>query len=370
MAAQRAQVMRAQGTAQPDLAAAPWAVGFFQALRRVEVAHPRQPRLGTAARPADEPVRLGQDPSLAFAPAALASFRPAEGEVGGGQGASRLGVAFFGLFGPMGPLPLHLTELAGERQRPGEGSALGRFADIFHHRLLTMFYRAWADAEPVVSRDRPAEDAFARQLASLIGLGLPSLSDRDAVPDSFKLAFAGRLVAHARNPEGLAAMLVAALDVPVRIEEFVGGYVTIEPEDRWRLGLGQRAGALGSGAFLGRRVYCRDQKFRVVIGPVDRDAYDGLLPGGADLARVRAIVRGYIGDELDWDVQLIGNPEVRRPMQLGRRGRLGYSGWLGPRADLRPLQDVVFSPCRVRPLSPGENPCPRTASTAPRSFAS
>lgn len=321
------------------LAEAPWGFGFFQALRRIESGHPDKPRLGKAARPADEPVRLGQDPSLAFAPAALSSYKPA-------GGMPRLGVEFFGLFGPMGPLPLHLTEYVRERMRDGD-AGFSRFADIFHHRLLMLFFRAWANSEPVVSLDRPAEDRFSTYVASMIGLGLPSFGDRDVIPDSFKLAFAGRLAMQSRNAEGLEALLMGDLDVPVRVEEFVPGWAVIADEDRFKLGKGKQAGHLGVNAFLGRKVRHVDQKFRLVIGPVDGETYDGLLPGGDRLERVRAIVRGYLNDQLEWDVRLLAKQEVRQPMALATRGRLGYSSWLGPRPHIQPLQDVVFEPARV-----------------------
>jgi type VI secretion system protein ImpH len=333
----------AHSLAQPEtLAAQPWTFDFFQVLRRFEVAHPDKPRLGEAARPADEALRLGQDPSLAFAPAALSSFKP-----GDDRHAPRLGVAFFGLFGPNGPLPLHLTDYACDRVRDADDAGFSRFADIFHHRLLSLFFRAWADAEPVVNRDRPGEDHFSTYVASLLGLGQVSLQDRDLISDHFKLAFAGRLVAQARNAEGLEAMLAADLQVPVAIEEFVGAWITIAESDRWRLGRGRMGGQLGATAFLGKRVWTRDQRFRVVLGPVDDRTYEALLPGGSELARVTALVRGYIGDVLEWDVRLLAKADVRQPMQLGRRGHLGWSSWLGPRANIRPRQDLVFQPERL-----------------------
>ena len=55
---------------------APYSFGFFQALRRLECVYAERPRLGTAPRPSDEPIRLGQKVSLSFAPATLADFRP------------------------------------------------------------------------------------------------------------------------------------------------------------------------------------------------------------------------------------------------------------------------------------------------------
>lgn len=327
------------------LAGQPWAFGFFQALRRIEVADPSRPRLGTAARPADEPIRLGQDPSMAFAPAALASFKTHDDD---STRPPRLGVEFFGLFGPNGPLPLHLTEHARDRPLEGGESAFARFADVFHHRLISLFFRAWADSEPVVCRDRPADDHFAFYVASLLGLGFGSLRDRDLIPDHFKLGFAGRLTMQARNTEGLEALIACGLNVPVQIEEFVGAWATIIESDRWHLGQGRPVVRLGASSFLGRRVWQCDQKFRLVIGPVDNKTYHALLPGGDMLPRLEALVRGYIGEQLDWDIRLLANAEVRQPMLLSRRGgRLGFNSWLGPRPQIQPKQDVVFEPNRA-----------------------
>src|SRR3954468_7658263 len=135
------------------LAATPYRYDFYQTLRRIECLYAERPRWGRAMRPAEEPVRLGQDPDLAFAPAPLASFKPGE------QGRpARLQVRLLGLLGPNGPLPLHITEYARERLLHANDPTLSRFLDVFHHRLMTLFYRAWAQAQPHVSRDRPADD--------------------------------------------------------------------------------------------------------------------------------------------------------------------------------------------------------------------
>jgi len=158
---------------------------FFQAMRRLEALHrdgPDRPRFGEAQRPADEPMRLGQDPSLAFAAASLSRL----GTVANG-GPPRLLVNFFGLLGPNGPLPLHLTEYARDRQRNADDPTMSRFLDVFHHRMLMFFYRAWAAGQPAVSRDLPATDRFELYVGALEGLGLESLRKRDAFPDLAKL---------------------------------------------------------------------------------------------------------------------------------------------------------------------------------------
>jgi len=50
----------------------PYDFDLFFALRMLQARHPSLPRLGKASRPQFEAIRLGQDPSLAFAPATIA----------------------------------------------------------------------------------------------------------------------------------------------------------------------------------------------------------------------------------------------------------------------------------------------------------
>jgi len=207
---------------------------FFQAMRRLEALHrdaPDRPRFGEAQRPADEPLRLGQDPSLTFAAASLS--RLASGDNGGPP---RLLVNFFGLLGPNGPLPLHLTEYARDRQRNADDPTMSRFLDLFHHRMLMFFYRAWAAGQPTVSRDLPATDRFELYVGALEGLGLESLRKRDDFPDLAKLYYAGLLAPRSRNAEGLSAMVGDFFDLPARVEPFVGDWIDLPMDHRWRLG--------------------------------------------------------------------------------------------------------------------------------------
>ena len=113
-----------------DVEATPWAHDFFALLRRIEGLTPDVPRLGRGLRPSQEAIRLGQEPELDFAPAALQSLTR------GQNPAPRLGVRFFGLLGPQGPMPLHLTEYTRERLHQRGDPTLSRFLDVFHHRLL------------------------------------------------------------------------------------------------------------------------------------------------------------------------------------------------------------------------------------------
>ncbi len=305
------------------LAATPHAFGFYLAMRRLEAAHPGRSRLGRSARPAQDAVRLGQEPGVVFAPATLAGWRERPGLP------PLLQVHFFGLFGPDGPLPLHITEYARARRDQARDHTLYRFADLFHHRALSLFWRAWADSRPTISFDRPQEDRFATYVGALAGYGSDSLRRRDAMPDLTRLHFAGLLGNQTRHADGLAAILTSFFSVPVEVECFIGAWLTLSLRERTRLG--GEAAALGRTTMLGKRVWTRQEKFRLVFGPLSLPDYERLLPGGGSFHRLVPIVRSYAGDTKLWDVNLVLRSSEVPPTQLGRRGRLGWTTWLMPR---------------------------------------
>ena len=304
----------------------PWRWSFFQAMRRVEAEYADSPRLGRSVRPSQDRVRLAQEPSVEFAPSTLAAVEDATE-----YSPQRILVHFFGLFGPDGALPLHLTEYARDRRRNHRDPTMQRFADLFHHRAMSLFYRAWADVRPTVTFDRPETDRFALYVGSLIGLGMDSLRDRDAMPDLTKLHFAGHLAGQTRHAEGLAAILGAFFQMKVRVECFIGTWLTLPEADRTRLGGGAATASLGRSALAGSRVWTRQNKFRLVFGPLTLADYLRLLPAGDSFHRLIPIVRNYAGDTMVWDVNLILKRDEVPKLQLGRQGRLGWTTWLVPR---------------------------------------
>lgn len=313
----------------------PYAFHFFQALRRLECRYRDQPRLGKAIRLVDDPVRLAQEPSLAFAPATLAAFDP-----GNEDRAPRLTEYFLGLFGPHGPLPVHLTEYARDRLRNHGDRTFARFADLFHHRMLGLFYRAWADTQPTVSFDRPETDRFNVYVGAQFGLGMPSLWNRDAVPDLAKLHYAGRLACQTRNPEGLEMILTDFFKLPVQVDTFVGHWLPLSEASRCRLGETPATGLLGMTAVIGERVWDCQHRFRIVMGPMKLAEFQRFLPGSDSLQRLVAWVRNYIGDELLWDVNLILRKEDVPPLQLGEGTRLGWTTWLSSQPLARDADDL------------------------------
>ncbi|UGB39144.1 type VI secretion system baseplate subunit TssG [Frateuria soli] len=312
---------------------------FFEAIRQLECAHPARPRLGESTKPSEDFVRLCQTPSLAFAPRAIDRYqRAAHGRP------ARLHALFFGLFGVNAPLPLHLTEYALDRERNARDTTLSAFADIFHHRMASLLYRAWADAQPTVQADRPARDRFRLYTGALVGMATPGLEGRDALPDDYKRYFAGRMVAQTRNAEGLRSLLQQFFAVPVRVIEFVAEWMRLPREAHLRLGHSVEVASLGRTAVIGESVWGTQQRFRLRLGPLSRRQFEHFLPGGAALAQLVASVRSYVGDEKAWDVQLVLAHDHVPAMQLGQGGRLGLTTWLGRRTAHTDAEDVVLKP--------------------------
>lgn len=312
--------------------AEPWEYDFFQALRRIETEHPELPRLGHSKRLADDPLRLGQQPEGSFAPSTLASVT-----LGDDGEPARLEQFFFGLGGPNGPMPLHITEYLRDRQRNHGDSTSKRFFDVFHHRLLTLFYRAWAESRPTVSHDRPDDDYWSARLAAFSGRGLPSLRNQGLIPDTAKLHYSGHLAAQTRYPDGLKAILADYFGVPVQIEEYAGTWLTLPERTR----VGVQASRLGVDFCVGSQVWDRQHSFRICLGPLSLDEYMAMLPDGEAFAALVAWVAEYLGDELDWQLNLILRREQVPALQLNGRFRLGYNTWLGkPDRDAR---DLVLS---------------------------
>lgn len=337
------------------LGARPGRFDLFQALRRVEAAHPDKPRLGDALRPGDEPVRFASEPALNFAPTPITRLERPE------QGAPRLVQRVLSLFGPNGALPTHMTEYARERSMHHGDRTFAAFADMLLHRFGLLFYRAWARANPVVGMDRGREAPVVRHVGALIGLTEPSLRERDALGDFSKLYFAGRLARSVRDADGLQSWIALRFRVPAQVQQFCGHWMRLEPEELTRL-VPYGGVALGRGAVLGRQVWDVQHKFRIDIGPLSWPAFQGFLPAGQQLEALQAMVRQYVGHEFAWDVRLRLKPAEVPAWPLGRQpgvGLLGRSAWLNtprPRKRADQLLMNVESICRA----------PLKASLAPR----
>ncbi len=316
----------------------PHKFNFFQAVRLLENAHPGLPRVGTSLRLRDDPIRFAQSPSLSFAPATLSRFTPPDGDK-----APTLHQRFFGLFGANGPLPLHLTEYARERaRRMPSDRAFVRFLDMFHHRLLSLLYRAWAEASPAVSMDRPDHDPFRRWVASIAGYGQATLTGRDSIPDGARLAAAGILGRSVHGAEGLERILNDFFRVPVRVHQWQPHWMRLPEDARSRIGLRHAPVTLGQSAVVGAKVWDCQTRFRIEIGPLTLAQYERFLPHGESMRRLRDWVLNYVGYELSCEMHLVLEKKEVPAVKLGAAGALGWTSWLGPRRVDEPARDLVL----------------------------
>lgn len=322
-----------------ELAKRPFAFNFFHAVRLLENRRRDLPRVGCSLSPAQDAVRFGQKPSLAFAPSTLESVEPRPSDDG-----AKLFVRFFGLFGPNAPLPPHLTEYAHERILHHGDRTLAAFLDVFHHRLISFFYRAWAANQKTLDLDRSDEQRFALFVGSMFGLGGEASRNQDSIQDWAKLHFAGRLACQSRSAEGLEAILREYFEVPCKVQTFVGHWMDLPEDSVCVLGKSARAGTLGVNAIVGLRFYDGQLKFRLRLGPVNFQEYERLLPGGSSFARLRQWVLNYCGEHYFWDAQLVLTAADVPKTQLGRAGRLGWTTWLKTLPFTRNADDLILAP--------------------------
>jgi len=312
----------------------PWREGFFALVRRL-AADARLDPVGRALRPQAEPFRFGQQPSLAFAPREIADARIEHGRL-------KLRLTSLGMLGPNGPLPRHVTEIARDRSDRQHDSTLADFLDLFHHRYLTLLYRAWASAQASAGLDRPDAEPFSSYVASLVGLDVREAAG-GGLPTHALLAASAHRVREARNPEGLQATLERYFGVPVAIEEYVWHWIEVDATEHCRLGDADATAQMAQGAMLGELAPDRQCRFRLVIGPLDLDRYLRFTPRGEDLPRLVEWVRAFVGDELAWEVELRIAPDGVPPAVIGGTQQLGWSGWLGGGGN-QPVTGMRFEP--------------------------
>ena len=320
------------------LAEQPWAHDFYWALNRHAALTADRPRIGDTAVRREESLDLGQVPYLDFPASAVAAYDPkTEREK------ARLRVKFLGLLGPMGPLPSSITEeaLCWFSRRD---DAFVRFLDIFNNRFLQLFYRAHSDARPASHRLRPQDDRFRDYLGSAMGIGNPSWRDLDSLSDLQKCGFAGLLGARTISASRIEGLVSGVFGVRSEVEQFVGAFLPLAPEEQTRLG--DAHVELGQGAMLGRGMLVVDTKFRLRLFPGTLARYERFLPNGDWYRRLVDAVSNAVSQEYEWDVELVLPDHEPRPTELGRYGRLGWTSWMrspefgGTGAELR----TRFSP--------------------------
>jgi type VI secretion system protein ImpH len=352
-----------------ELLQTPYRFDFFQAVRLLdhrqrELARAR-PETGTQLQPVghDDPhheaVQFRVEPSLSFPAGAVSQLREAAARPDGDEQprSPEMVVTFFGLTGPSGVLPRFYTELLIERIRERDYS-LRDFLDLFHHRLISLFYRAWEKYRLPISYERSQLDVsqgelepITRGLYCLVGMGTPGLRGHLEVSDEAFLHYSGHFAHYPRSAIALECLLQDYLDMPVRVLQIQGQWLNLDCDDQSRMPSARepkgRNNQLGVDLVVGARVWDIQSKFRLRLGPLDWRQFCSLMPNGANLRPVCQLARCYVGPELDFDVQPVLKPdEVRSCEMSGREGNrfyLGWNTWLQSQPLNRQVEDALFA---------------------------
>jgi len=317
------------GQPRPDLSgdlAAPESMGFFELLRRLER---DGARFGRSGGPSREPARLGQRARLTFGTRDVAGFHPGT--------PPRVDVEVLGLLGPEGALPLHITRWVMGRMSDrwfNDGSDAASdttfldFCNLLQHRMMALYWRAWADARPEVQIEHEAGGRVRALIEALAGVALPGTKPKG--PDAqtrLKMRHATSLGRQVYSVERLTAYLGDVLDAPVTLVEFLGTWTEIPARLQSRLG--QAHAQLGRSAVVGARSFQRQTLVELRIGPLPLARISEFLADPALTARLRHAIRHVMGREMEFNLRLVLARDEIPDARLGQC-QLGRTTWLSP----------------------------------------
>lgn len=317
----------------------PETFSLFQLLRLLERIEQDGVPVGGFGDPTGEVARLSHNPSLGF------SAREVESAEIFRDGPARIESNTLGLTGSEGVLPHPYSVLTLERSRARD-LALRAFLDLFHHRLLSLFYLAWRKGVPELALERGQEDGQYRHLLDLVGMGHEP-DEAFPVPSGDVLAwYTGLLAPPTRSAPALEQLLSDRFDVSVSVEPFAGGWIRLREADLCMVGEEDEASSLGMGAVVGDEVWDPHARIRIRMGPLDRHRYDDLLPGAPGHLALKRLVRFFTHDQFEVELQLIlAAEEVPGTVLGGEAGDdvpLGWSSWLCSRPRKTPGDETVL----------------------------
>lgn len=331
------------------LLADPERYSFFQSVRLLYRAHGLPSQSGSTA--AHDVVRFTVPATLNF-PASELHGLVRENTPDGEPPRYTMSVNFLGLTGPSGVLPRHYTEWLMTQQKARD-PATRDFMDIFNHRMLSMFWRAWAKHRGELGQETAGQSSgVLRHVYDLIGLGTPALhalveprkdhASTSKLPAAALGYYSGLVAQHPHGVGALAQVIGDVVDAHVEVIACYGTWQNIPLRDRTRLGrCNQR---FGDGCVLGSRFWDRQTTVRVRIGPMRLRGFEAMLPERGLLDSVVELLRFLTGLALDLDVQLVLHADAVRRARIGGANpvRLGWNSWLAGRRSQKPADECHF----------------------------
>ncbi len=299
------------------------------AVRGAEAREIDKPRVGKSMTRNQDIVDLKQIPSMAFP-----SMTLQEVEIKNGKAA--MCGHWFGLTGPMGPLPSHLTEFAVYERMYAKTQPFGDWLDVISGRMLQLYYRAWANAQPVAIADRSNDDKFADYIGYLTG-AVEGARERSAFPPRSRLQHAA-LFASRRSAVAIEDALSYLLRQKVSIAEFQPRWRQISKRDQTQLGTNYCT--LGGDAMIGNKVYSASDAFQLVVRAKSLKEYKEMLPTGKRYAMAVEALDAFTPGHLEWDIKVTLDPAKYEMAKLNGQSRLGWTSWMGRDKSGRAKSDV------------------------------
>jgi type VI secretion system protein ImpH len=350
-----------------DLLTSPRDYNFFQAVRTLQQAwlrgqtarsgssHPKSSLIGSDHYAPSEPLSFSALYSLNSEAADIVSIKKIDSQNDPSKDSARyqLEVSFTGLTGTLGALPHHYSSLIQTRLR-NKDHTLRDFLDLFNHRQISLFYRAWEKYRYPFVQERlqksSQECLMIRSLYSLAGLGLESVRNRRQLNDRFYLKYGSLFAALPRSANSLERMLCDYFEIRAKVIQFCGRWMNLEDSSRSRLtGRNLPAGQycqLGKGVVIGTRVWDVQSKYRIQIGPIDTQELRRYLPSGDVIRPICEAARSFTGGEVEVEIELKVNRSTLYPIRLGldrKTGhQLGRNCWLVSREHSAGTSSVVF----------------------------
>jgi type VI secretion system protein ImpH len=304
----------------------PFRVRFFQAVRLLQKMDPESKPVGYFIAPQQETIRFSARTSLAFPPSEIFDLQRRENDQ------LHMTVEFMGLCSSLAVMPLHYTDFLISRARDKD-FAMEDFLNIFNHRMISFFYRAWEKYRFFIEYEKSENDRASAILMNLLGLGTEGLRGRGGIPDEAYLSYVGLLARHVRPAASLQQILEEYFDVPVHVQQFAGTWRRLSPENQTCFaGTGGASERLGMGVVAGDEVWDHHGRIRVSLGPMPFERYQGFLPGHDAYNELVAWLKFFSNGSYETEVQLILARQDAPPCELGsseeRRPQLGLVSWL------------------------------------------
>lgn len=298
---------------------------FFQMVWLIHKIFPGASAVGGSGPFSKEPIRFRANASLAFPISDVESLSQDEK-----FHRLLMTVNFMGLYGPASPMPAHFTENI--VCYDPEHHDVRHFLDMFHHRFISLLYRAWQKYRYFFVYKEGGQDYFSNWMFALIGVGDPKLRKFSSIQWIKLLPFINLLSVRSHSADTLKAILSKYFGgTQVGIEECIGKMVHIDESQQNQVGV--LNATLGQNCLLGSKVFDRSSSFKLVLGPMDYEHYRYFLPHGRYHRPLRELVRFVLNDPLAFDVELVlkGGQIPQLRLQHNNSCQLGGSAWLGER---------------------------------------